>query len=182
MEHESAQARIRLGLIGGFVLLLCVCALVIIAASSSMDADRLVEHSMLVRQALEQLIGTVREAETGQRGYLLTGDASYIEPSHAAKTRLPVLEGQLRQLTEKSPAHQQQLDELYPLIAAKMDELSSTIEQRQAGHPVVSLNLVRTSLGRNLMRRIGDLADDFDRTELDMLHERKSAAIAQRAF
>jgi signal transduction histidine kinase/ActR/RegA family two-component response regulator len=182
MEHESAQARIRLGLIGGFVLLLCVCALVIIAASSSMGADRLVEHSMLVRQALQQLIGTVREAETGQRGYLLTGDTSYIEPFYAAKTQLPVLEGQLRQLTEKSPAHQQQLDQLYPLIAAKMDELSSTIEQRQAGHPVTAMSLIRSSLGRNLMRRIGDLAADFDRTELDMLQERKSTAIAHRAF
>ena len=42
MEHESAQAHIRLGLIGGFVLLLCVCALVIIAAFSSMGAERLV--------------------------------------------------------------------------------------------------------------------------------------------
>ena len=182
MEHESAQARIRLGLIGGFALLLCVCALVIIAASSSMGADRLVEHSMQVRQTLQQLLGTLQEAETAQGGYLLTGDSSHLEPFGKAKTQLPVLEGQLRQLTEKSPAHQKQLDALYPLIASKMDELSNTIQRRQAGHAVTAIRLVKTSQGRNLMRRIKDLGADFDRTELDMLHDRSTVAAVHRTF
>ncbi|MFC3651011.1 CHASE3 domain-containing protein [Dyella humi] len=182
MEHESAQARIRLGLIGAFVLLLCVCTLVIVAALSSTGADRLVEHSMQVRQTLEQLLGTVQEAEAEQSGYLLTGDDSYIETVHKAKTQLPVLEGQLRQLTEKSMAHQKQLDALYPLIEAKMDELSSTIRQRQDGHRGAAMSLVKTNLGRNRMSRIRDLAADFDRTELDMLHDRSSAATMHRSF
>ncbi|GLQ95470.1 CHASE3 domain-containing protein [Dyella acidisoli] len=182
MEHESAQVRIRLGPIGGFALLLCVCALVIIAASSSMGADRLVEHSMQVRQTLQQLLGTLKEAETAQGGYLLTGDSGYLEPFDKAKTQLPVLEGELRQLTEKSPAHQKQLDALYPLIASKMDELSSTIERRQAGHTVAAMRLVKASLGRNLMRRIKDLGADFDRTELDMLHDRSAVAALHRTF
>jgi signal transduction histidine kinase/ActR/RegA family two-component response regulator len=181
MEHESARARIRFGLIGGFVLLLCLCALLIIAALSSIGADRLVQHSMQVRQTLEQLLDCLQEAETGQRGYLLTDDASYIEPFYIAKTQLPVLEGQLRQLTERSLVHQKQLDQLYPLIAAKMDELSSTIEQAQSGHVHTALALVKTNLGRNLMRQTRDLAADFDRTELDMLHESSSAAAMRRS-
>lgn len=180
MQHESARARIRLGLIGAFSLLLCVCVLLIIAASSSMGADRLVEHSMLVRQTLAQLVSTVQEAEGGQRGYLLTGDISYVELFYSAKTELPVIEGQLRQLAEQSVTHQKQLDELYPLIAAKMDELSSTIKERQLGRESAAMSLVRTNLGRNLMRRIHDLASDFDRTELDMLHERRSVAVMHR--
>ncbi|RDS80782.1 response regulator [Dyella monticola] len=182
MEHESARVRIRLGLIGGFVLLLCVCALVIFAAIASMGADRLVQHSMLVRQTLEQLLGTVQAAEGGQRGYLLTGDTSYLEPFSQAKARLPVLEGQLRQLTEQSAAHQQQLDGLYPLIAAKMDELSSGIKERQLGHNGASMLLARTELGRHLMGRIRDLASDFDHAELDMLSERTSIAVLHREF
>jgi len=190
MEHESAQARIRLGLIGGFALLLCVCTLVIVAASSSMGADQLVEHSMQVRQTLQQLLGTLQEAETGQRGYLLTGDSAYVEPFNKAKTQLPVLEGQLRQLTEKSPAHQQQLDALYPLIASKMAELSSAIERRQAAHPVhqtvhhgTTKRLAKTTTpGSNLTGRIKDLGADFDRTELDMLRDRKTIAAMHRTL
>lgn len=182
MEHESAHVRIRLGLIGGFVLLLCVCTLVIVAALSSTGADRLVEHSMQVRQTLEQLLGSVQEAEAGQRGYLLTGDATYVQPVEKAKAQVPVLEGQLRQLTEKSLTHQKQLDDLYPLIAAKMDELSSTIQQRKEGHPGAAMWLVQTNLGRNLMGRIRGLAAEFDRTELDMLHERRAAASGRRSL
>jgi signal transduction histidine kinase/ActR/RegA family two-component response regulator len=180
MEHESAQARVRLGLIGGFALLLCVCTLMIIAAFSSSGADKLVEHSMLVRQTLAQLLQALQQAESGQRGYLLTGDESYIAPYVQAKTELPVLEGQLRQLTEKSLQHQRQLDELYPLIAAKMDELSSTIQQRQAGRMGAVMSLVENDLGRNLMRRVRELSAEFDRTELDMLREHRAVARMHR--
>lgn len=176
MEHESARVRIRLGLVGAFVLLLCVCALVVIAAFSSSGADRLVEHSMLVRQTLQQLLVTVQEAESGQRGYLLTGDIRYASPFFQAKTQLPVLEGQLRQLTEQNVVHQRQLSELYPAIAAKMDELSSTIQQRQRGHEATAMGLVDTGVDRHLLQRIRDLIEDFDRSELDMLSERRSAA------
>ncbi|WP_333678891.1 CHASE3 domain-containing protein [Dyella sp.] len=176
MEHESARVRIRLGLVGAFMLLLCVCVLVIIAAFSSSGADRLVEHSMLVRQTLQQLLVTVQQAESGERGYLLTGNVSYTVPFFQAKAELPVLEGQLRQLTEQNAVHQQQLRELYPAIAAKMDELSSTIQQRQRGHARAAMELVATHLGRNLIQRIRDLVADFDRSELEMLRERSSAA------
>jgi len=176
MEHESARVRIRLGLVGAFALLLCVCALVIIAAFSSSGADRLVEHSMLVRQTLQQLLVTVQEAESGQRGYLLTGDISYAAPFFQAQTQLPVLEGQLRQLTEQNAVHQQQLSRLYPAIAAKMDELSGTIQQHQRGHAAAAMEFVNSHVDRNLIQRIHELIDDFDRSELDMLRERRAAA------
>lgn len=182
MEHESAQARIRLGLIGGFALLVCVCTLVIAAAFASMSADRLVEHSMTVRQTVEQLLNTLQEAETGERGFVLTGDASYLEPYNRAKTQLPILEGQLRQLADQSVTHQKQLDELYPLIAEKMDELSTTVHQRQVGHVGASMWLMKTNLGRDMMQRVRYLVNDFDRAELDMLRDRNAAAAVHRTL
>jgi signal transduction histidine kinase/ActR/RegA family two-component response regulator len=182
MEHESAQVRIRLGLVGGFVLLLCVCTLVVAAASSSIGADRLVQQAMLVRQTLEQLLVTLQEAESSQRGYLLTGDSTYIAPYFKAKTQLPVLEGQLRQLTELSGVHQRQLDELFPLIAARMDELSSTIQRRETAHGDNAMLLDQTRLGRHLMQQIRDRAADFDRTELDMLRARRAVAATHRTM
>jgi signal transduction histidine kinase/CheY-like chemotaxis protein len=57
-----------------------------------------------------------------------------------------------------------------------MDELSSTIQQRQRGHARAAMELVATHLGRNLIQRIRDLVADFDRSELEMLRERSSAA------
>jgi len=176
MEHESARTRVRLGLIGAFAVLLCACALVVITAFSSSSADRLVEHSIQVRHALQQLLATVQEAESAQRGYLLTGDEGYAAPFQQAKAQLPVLEAHLRQLTEHSEVHQQELDALYPLIAAKMDELSNTIQQRRAGRLKTAMWLVNTGLGRKLMQRIHELVADVDHSELDMLRERTSVA------
>lgn len=182
MEHESAQARLRLGFIGGFALLICVCVMVIVAMFASIGADRQVEHSMLVRQTAEELLGTLQEAETGQRGYLLTGDPSYVEPFYTAKTRIPLLEERLRQLSKGNSEQQVQLDRLYALIAAKMDELSNTVQQRQTGRTDAAMWLVRTNLGRNLMQRVGVLVGEFDRAELKMLRQRSAMATLHRTL
>ncbi|GAB2560854.1 CHASE3 domain-containing protein [Dyella jejuensis] len=167
-------------MIGGFFLLVAVCAMLVIATFASISADRLVNRSMLVRQTMEQLFGTLEDAETGQRGYLLTGDPSYIKPFHDAQKQLPLLEGQLRQLTGQSAPHQRQLDTLYRLIAAKMHELSGTVSQREANHPGAAMALIKTNLGRNLMEQIHGVVADFDRTELDMLRKRSASAATQR--
>jgi signal transduction histidine kinase/ActR/RegA family two-component response regulator len=180
MEHESTQARTTVGLVVGFALLLGACFVAIVAVVASINAERWVDHSMVVRQAVEQLFGTVQDAETGQRGYLLTDDASYLEPFLIAKTQLPALEGQLRQLTENSATHQKQLDELYPLIAAKMDELSSTVRDREEGRVDLAMGMVKSNLGHNQMERIRQAVRDFDQTELDALREHRANARTQR--
>jgi len=180
MGHESAQARTTFGLVIGFVLLLGACVAAVIAVFASISADRWVDHSMVVRQTVQQLFSTVQDAETGQRGYLLTGDPNYLEPFLTARTQLPTQEQQLRQITENSATHQKQLDDLYPLIAAKMDELSSTIGDRQAGRPVAAMGMVKSNLGRNQMDRIRQVVRDFDHTELDALRQRSVAAQVQR--
>lgn len=182
MEHESAQARLRLGLISGFALLLGVCAMVVVATFASIAADGLVEHSMRVRQTAEQLLGTLQEAETGQRGYLLTGNASYLEPFYKARAAIPTLEAQLRELTRDSSAHQKRLDNLYPLITAKMDELSSTVQQRETGRADAAMWLVKTNLGRDLMEQIRGRFDDFDRAEYGMLKVRTAKAAFHRTL
>jgi signal transduction histidine kinase/ActR/RegA family two-component response regulator len=180
MAHESAQARTTVGLVVGFALLLGGCLAAIVAVFASISADHWVDHSMMVRQTSEQLFSIVQNAETGQRGYLLTDDSSYLEPFLTAKTQLPILESQLRQLTENSATHQKQLDELYPLIAAKMDELSTTVRDRQEGHREAATDLLKTNLGRNQMQRIRQAVRDFDQIELDALRQRSATAYTQR--
>ena len=180
MAHESAQARTTVGLVVGFALLLGGCLAAIVAVFASISADHWVDHSMMVRQTSEQLFSIVQDAETGQRGYLLTDDSSYLEPFLTAKTQLPIIESQLRQLTENSATHQKQLDELYPLIAAKMDELSTTVRDRQEGHREAATDLLKTNLGRNQMQRIRQAVRDFDQIELDALRQRSATAHTQR--
>jgi signal transduction histidine kinase/ActR/RegA family two-component response regulator len=180
MEHESAQARTRVGLVVGFALLLTACLVAIVTVFTSINADRWVDHSLEVRQTIQELFSTVQDAETGQRGYLLSNDPSYLEPFIIARAQLPALEMRLRQLTDDSVTHQKQLDELYPLIAAKMDELSVTVRDREQGHSGAAMALVKTNLGHNQMERIRQLAHDMDQTELDALREHSATAHRQQ--
>jgi CHASE3 domain sensor protein len=67
---------------------LIVFANAIIGVESRRD-DEWVAHSLALRSNLESFMGLMREAETGQRGYLLTGRSLYLEPYRAAIEQLP---------------------------------------------------------------------------------------------
>ncbi|GLQ51952.1 histidine kinase [Dyella flava] len=161
-------------------LLGLICAFVLASMLSSERAAELVNHSWQVRQAITQLVGTVKDAETGQRGYLLTGDARYLKPYFQARSDIAAQKKQLSELVADSPTHQKQLSDLYPLIDAKLAELSSTIADRTAHRPDASMILVRTNLGRNLMDDIRADVDEFIRVENQMLKERSQAAALRR--
>ena len=62
-----------------------------------------VSHTNEVLARLETVLSTLKDAETGERGYLLTGEASYLEPYREAVDRLPGQIADLRQLTLDNP-------------------------------------------------------------------------------
>ena len=88
-----------------------------------------VDRPMLVREVLS----VARDAETGQRGFLLTGDVQYLQPYYAAIASLSDRMGKLRSKLSGDPAAARQFDDLQRLIRAKTDELTSTIDVDQGG-------------------------------------------------
>ena len=82
------------------------------------------EHINLVISNADNLLSTLKDAETGQRGYLLTGDEIFLEPYLHAKSNIAADLNTLR-LQTKIKAAQQHLETIVPLIDAKMVELSS---------------------------------------------------------
>src|SRR5579872_6466186 len=81
----------------------------------------------------EALIDGVRDAETGQRGFLLTGRPEYLEPYRAALDHLPAETSELASLLSQDPDRRARFRRLQSLIATKLDELRTTIELRQSG-------------------------------------------------
>ena len=79
-------------------------------------------------------------------------------------------------LTADNPAQQRGLDQLYPVIDAKMAELTRTVTLRRADDADAALAIVRTNEGRDLMRRIRTLSDAFDATEVRLLDDRQEQA------
>ncbi len=121
------------------------------AAREARDWSR---HSYRVLTAVKDLNLAVRSAETGQRGFLLTGDESYLAPYDAALGQVSLLEGELEKLTEDNPSEQDKLRDVGPAIQHKLEELAQTVQLRRAGDSDAALRLVRSNTGRDLMRQI----------------------------
>ena len=116
-----------------FLLLLAIGTVAFRSINSLTRTNELVVHARDVIVHISDLLSLAKDAETGQRGYVITADESYLEPYQAAITRLPVVIQQLRQLTVDNADQQKRLDAVEPLIAAKLAELKQTIDLRKKG-------------------------------------------------
>jgi CheY-like chemotaxis protein/signal transduction histidine kinase/CHASE3 domain sensor protein len=121
---------------------------------------------------LESLLSTLIDAETGQRGFLLTGEESYLAPYTDAKDALPDEIKALRALLVNRPEQRRRLDALESLANLKMTELESTIAARRAGKPDAALAMVRTNRGKSYMDRIRAAVDEMDSAERQLIGQR----------
>ncbi len=94
--------------------------------------NRQIIHTHEVIVAVDELLSAAQNAETGQRGYLLTGDVQYLEPYEAASRDLTHQLEKLTGLTRDNPTQQAHLNELRRHLAAKMSELDATLQARRA--------------------------------------------------
>src|SRR5690242_11359815 len=119
-----------LGILMGFVVL--VGALAWERADASRDAREWSLHAYEVMDTIGALQLAVRSAESGQRGYLLTGDEAYLAPYERAINRVGSLQGELQHLTADNPVQQQRVGILAPLVQRKLEELAQTIQLRRS--------------------------------------------------
>jgi signal transduction histidine kinase/CheY-like chemotaxis protein/CHASE3 domain sensor protein len=120
------------------------------------NQERIV-HSASVLMAIDDLLSTTQDAETGQRGYLLTGDARYLEPYQAATSAVVSKVESLRSLTQDNPVQLTNIAQLDRHLAAKVAELKETIDLRRTQGPAAALALVVTDRGKVEMDAIRGL-------------------------
>ncbi len=132
-------------------------------------------HSIAVRASLQQLIVHLLDAETGQRGYLLTGDPAYLGPYRKAIVSLGQDVETFARLTADNVHQQDRVKALRPLIAQKLAELAETIRLRHDAGLEAALRVVRTNAGKIVMDRIRAVADEASAEE-DRLETERSAA------
>src|SRR5882724_3778301 len=96
------------------------------------ENDRWVSHTHEVRTKLADLVSSLKDAETGQRGFVITGDENFLEPYRAALPDIAKTVAEIRTLTADNDAQQRRLSALQPLIDGKLTELKRTIEMRRS--------------------------------------------------
>src|SRR5262245_29722256 len=121
---------------GGFVVssvLLIGIGIVAYRGTDSLAATSIhVTHTHQVLDHVASVLSLMKDAETGQRGFVITGDDAFLEPYNSAIAALPATVKELRALTADNRSQQTRLDETAPLIAGKLAELARTIALRRA--------------------------------------------------
>jgi PAS domain S-box-containing protein len=122
-------------------------------------------HTRQVIFELEQTESLLKDAETGQRGYLFTRDARYLAPYYLARTQIDPHFESLTRLTADNPRQQVAVAELHNLAHEKLSELAQTIDLDRSGKSDKARDLVLSDKGLLIMNRIREVAAQARREE-----------------
>jgi methyl-accepting chemotaxis protein len=164
--------KIAAGFAGAFALL----AVVGLAGYRSMDAltstSLLVAHTHTVIEKISGVLTQMKDAETGQRGFVITGDPVFLEPYQSGTATVIQLVKDLRQLTSDNQTQQRRLDELEPLVASKLAELKRVIDLRRSTGFDAALKVMLTGDGKRFMDDLRRVLGQMDAEERELLKQR----------
>ena len=126
-------------------------------------------HEVLT--VLEAVTSNLKDAETGQRGYLLTSEEDYLEPYYSALTNLPVKFQRLELLIKNNPEKLKQLIPLRALVNKKLAELDDTILLHSVGRVDSALELVLTDEGKQIMDDIRTMITEMKTADNELLNQ-----------
>jgi PAS domain S-box-containing protein len=161
---------------------LAIAVVISIAVYSYFDWEELrrsnhdVEQTRLIVDRADGILSALKDAETGQRGFLLTGKRQYLEPYNRALSVIPT---RMDELTEAVSGQRRQLDKvsaLRPLVDDKLAESKLTIELRQTKGPEAALEVVLSDQGIQLMEQIREYCAEIKTAEYERLRERSAVA------
>ena len=138
------------------------------------ENERSVARTHVVLNAFHKLMSTVQDAETGQRGFLLTGEESYLEPYHDALERIRREMAAVESLTQQDPIQLARAAETRKRTEAKLEELEGSIATYRSGGPPAALARVKTDLGQRLMDQIRDSIREMEQQEEEALELRSA--------
>ncbi len=160
-------------------LLLLATGLLTLRAFTAIRATNRVDDEVRTAQFVsESFVAALTDAETGQRGYLLTGDPAYLQPYNAAPALIDAALARMRQAPD--PARAVYLARITGLTRAKLAELRRTVAMREAGDEAGALAVVRGGSGKKMMDAVRAEVTTLQRLGAARIaHARQAAAAAE---
>jgi CheY-like chemotaxis protein/CHASE3 domain sensor protein len=162
--------------VAGFLVAVLAVAIIAVLSYTSLQSTTASSQSLTksveVLAQLQTVLSTLKDAETGQRGYLLTGRDSYLAPYVSAQAAIGPQIASLHKLSDDNPVQRERLQTLQSLARDKMAELAETVSLRQAGQADKAMEIVRTDRGKDYMDRIRSLVDDMEASEREVIAAR----------
>ena len=148
------------------------------AVSSLLRSEGSVEHTWQTINQVERVISSAKDAETGARGFLLTGNNSYLKPYTDAVAELPGELDHFQALAADSPSQQQRIAQMRAVNRQRLALLQESIDLRRAQSRDTLRDFILSGTGKAEMDRLRTIADDMESEERRLLTLRTAGARA----
>lgn len=155
----NVPLHVRFVIVISIALLVINASLLIINTAATMDSHAQYARSYEIKRALSTFQSVISAAESGQRGYLLTGQTGYLEPYYVAMRSWRAEIDRLRNLTAGNAARQRDIGELERLTAAAIARLKATISRSPQPGPNGSADVAGTERATTTMDRVRGIVD-----------------------
>ncbi|WP_214469740.1 CHASE3 domain-containing protein [Mesorhizobium sp. dw_380] len=159
-------------LVTGFAVLALIVGARAVLVESQRANRAAARETIEYQQLLSGLLSMAQDAESGQRGYLLTGEKSYLEPYRKAVDAIPGQLSRIDAMTASDDQLVQQINHIKDALSQKQAEQARTIALYDKGDAADALQLVRSGQGKAAMDEI--------RTSMDTIRRIGAADIAAR--
>ena len=133
----------------------------------------MVVHTYQVIGTLHQTLLAVEEAETSQRGFVITGDNAFLVPYRKSKDQIiPAVEGDLTRLLVRNAAQRGRFDKLRSALNQEFQELQHTIDARRDQGFDAAQTIVKSRVDRQTAEQIRNMIAEMDGVEEHLLAER----------
>ncbi|HEY9126452.1 MAG TPA: CHASE3 domain-containing protein [Acidobacteriaceae bacterium] len=160
-------------LLGGAMLLVGVNTWLAFSAVQALERGQFwVQHTYQVIAQVERIMSAAKDAETGERGYLITGDERYLEPYMAARKELPEELQAFEALTADNPQQQDRIRQMRSRAEQRVALLQKAIDMRRNGESMADAIFAVGGSGKVEMDALRALSDQMESDEQKLLAER----------
>ncbi|HLZ45156.1 MAG TPA: CHASE3 domain-containing protein, partial [Gemmatimonadales bacterium] len=171
----SVERKIQVGFGVAIALVVAVGAAALRSTAGTVASARWVSHTLEVETTLQETLRNLIDAETGGRGFALTGRDAFLEPYDSARAHTGGLITHLRALTADNPVQQRRVAELDSLAGVRFERMADLIAARRRLGLQGAARQAATGAGKAVMDRIRGVIVAMDSTERQLLGLRQDA-------
>ena len=158
----------------GLTALIIFFGMSLMAQKMESEAQAQVVHALDVKSKIQTLLSLIQDTETGQRGFIITGNKTYLRPYITAIKGIDVQLSALDDATLDNPTQQAYITKLHSLINQKLAELAHTISLSEQGLRQDAYNIVKSDEGQHFMNSIREIMTDMQAVQDSLLIKRQN--------
>jgi diguanylate cyclase (GGDEF)-like protein len=163
---KKIETQVRWAAILVFLVMLFVAVLPYATNRSTHRTMLALRTSIQQADLYDNLLDRLKDAETGQRGYVITGRESFLEPYYLATNQLPSIKKELKEFGKNSEEDKASIDWILRLTDLKMSELAETVQIRRDQGFAAAQPVVNSERGKQYMDELRGLIDEHMRTSM----------------